>query len=565
MILHIIYYKLITFFKTTFETRPVTIIRGCASLLVFGGFAFAAYRFSYATTYFVLEQTRTGLYLYHTFISMMLFVFFLAVNLGNIIVSYSTLYRSAEVSFLLTKPVPYTSIFVLKFFDNFFYSSTTLFIVAFMVLYGYGTYFEFPWYYFAGVMILILIPFMFLAACLAVLILMAIMKFAGTIGFRKVLAGLFLLYFFFIFLFFNSANPITIVEKVNRFYPNVDAYLSQAIPGFLPYLPNQWVANSLYFLARGEIIKALTYTGYLLLLAIIAFCTCLLVARKFYFKSWLVSLHIQSTAQVPYDPAKRILFDFRAKSILPAQLEVLVKKEFFAFIREASQWIHLVVMMILTVLFAISISHLNLRLRVLDVQLLTYLVIYSFGGFMVSSLALRFVFPSIGLEGKTFWALRSSPIKSEKIFWVKFLIGFFLVFFLAEYIAISSSIPFVRLTAMRPLLLWFGIFSAFWISLAIVSMNLGLGGFFANYLERNPIRAASTQGATLSFLLTLVYLIIIVVVIIVPVSSYFAALFQFRLFKMETIILPGTLFAVLSYIFAVFGWIVGIRSLRRDF
>jgi hypothetical protein len=240
---HIFHYKLLSFFKTAFDKRAVSIVRGVASSVVFCGFAYGAYTFAYSATRFLLEHTHTGLYLFHTFISMLLFVLFVAVNLGNIIVSYSTLYRSSEVSFLLTKPVPFTTIFILKFFDNFFYSSTTLFVITFMALFGYGSYFGYPWYFFAGVMLFVMIPFMFLSACLAVLILMAIMKLAGRIGFRKVMAGLFALYFFFIYLFFNSSNPITLVENVNRYYPRIDAYLSHTAPGYLQYLPNQWIAQ----------------------------------------------------------------------------------------------------------------------------------------------------------------------------------------------------------------------------------------------------------------------------------------------------------------------------------
>ena len=222
--------------------------------------------------------------------------------------------------------------------------------------------------------------------------------------------------------------------------------------------------------------------------------------------------------------------DFRSRSLFPSQVEVLIKKEFFTFIREASQWIHLVVMIVLTGLFAISVSKINLTLHIMDVQLLTYLVMFVFGGFMISSLALRFVFPTIGLEGQAFWALRSSPVKESKIYFIKFILGMMLILPIAEYIAIASNIPFMSRTELRSLLLWFGIFNAFWISLTMVSFNLGFGGFFANYLERNPIRAASTQGATLTFLAALLYLMVIVAIILVPVSAYFAALFQFKVF-----------------------------------
>jgi ABC-2 type transport system permease protein len=453
----------------------------------------------------------------------------------------------------------------MKFFDNFFYSSTTLFVVAFMALLGYGSYFGYPWYFFVGVMLFILIPFMFLSACLAVLILMAIMKIAGRIGFRKVMAGLFALYFFFIYLFFDSSNPITMVEKVNRYYPNVDAYLSHAAPGYLQYLPNQWVAQFFFHIARGEVMNALPYAGILLSFTLAAFGLLLLVANRFYYRSWLVSLDVQSATRKIYDPAHRHFMDFQSRSLFPSQIEVLIKKEFFTFFREASQWIHLVVMIILTGLFAISVSNINLNLHIMDVQMLTYSVMFVFGGFMVSSLTLRFVFPMIGLEGQTFWVLRSSPIKDNKIFLTKFILGFVLVLPIAEYIAIASNIPFISKTELRSLLLWFGVFNAFWISLTMVSFNLGFGGFFANYLERNPIRAASTQGATLTFLATLLYLIVIVVIILVPVSAYFAALFQFKIFHVKMLLIAGILLAVISFILSALGFIVGLRSMHRDF
>jgi ABC-2 type transport system permease protein len=565
MFFHIFHYKLLSFIKTAFDKRAVSIVRGIASTVVFCGFAYAAYAFAFSATQFILEHTRTGLYLYHTFISMLLFVLFVAVNLGNIIVSYSTLYRSSEVSFLLTKPISFSTIFILKFFDNFFYSSTTLFVVAFMALFGYGSYFGYPWYFFAGVMIFVLIPFMFLSACLAVLILMAIMKLAGIIGFRKVMAALFALYFFFIFLFFDSSNPVTLVEKVNRFYPHVDAYLSHAAPGYFQYLPNHWVAQFFFYIARGEVVNALPYAGILLTVTLAAFGLLLLVANRFYYRSWLVSLDVQSAAQKTYDPAHRYFMDFRSRSFFPSQIEVLIKKEFFTFIREASQWIHLVVMIILTGLFAVSVSNINLNLHVMDVQMLTYLVMFVFAGFMVSSLALRFVFPMVGLEGLTFWALRSSPMKGSKIYFVKFILGFILVLPIAEYIAAASNIPFVSKTELGSLLLWFGVFNAFWISLAMVSLNLGFGAFFANYLERNPIRAASTQGATLTFLTTLLYLMIVVAIILIPVSAYFAALFQFKVFHGKMLLLAGMLITAVSSLLTALGIIVGMRSLRRDF
>ncbi len=564
MLIHILRYKILSYIKSTFDRRFVSIVRGTASLFVFGGFAYIAYLFALEATSFMLDHTHTGLYLLHTFISMMLFVFFIAVNLGNIIVSYSTLYRSMEVKFLLTKPIPFIHIFILKFLDNFFYSSTTLFLGAFMMLLGYGSYFGYSIYYLVGVMFFVFVPFMFLSASLAVLILMTIMKLAGRIGFRKVLAGLFAIYLLFTYIFFDLSNPTKLIENLNRFIPNMDAYIAQSIPEFLHYLPNQWVAEFLYYSARNDMANALPYVGILLTVTAIVFGVCLIVAHRFYYRSWLISLKVQPAVQGSAE--RKHFFDFRSRSMFSTQIEVLLKKEILIFFRETSQWLHLVIMLILTGLFSISASHINLmRVHVLDMHLITYLVLYAFGGFMVGALALRFVFPLIGLEGQAFWSLRTGPIKQSKIFMVKFIIGFLPVFIIAEYIAISSNIPFIKVTGASYLLLWFGIFSSFWISLTTVALNLGFGGYFANYFEHNPIRAASTQGATLTFLITIIYLVIILALVFMPISAYFTKAFMSRNSPIISIETAGVLFAVISCLLSAFGLIIGLRSIRRDF
>ena len=560
---HILHYKLRSSIKTIWDVRTVSIVRGIGSLAMFVAFGLAAYVLSHSITQFVLERTRIGLYLYHRFISMLLFVFFMSVNLGNIIVSYSTLYKSTEVGYLFTKPVPFMSVFLLKFLDNFWYSSTTLFLVGFMVLLGYGNYFGYPWYFFIGVMFFVLIPFMFLAACLAVIILFSIMKLAGRIGFRKVMTGIFIVYFFFIYLFFNSSNPIQLVEEVNHHFGNVDAYLAQLAPGFLQYLPNQWVADFLFSLARGDVFASLQYAGTLLAVTIAAFLLCVMVAKKFYYRSWLISLQVQ--AHAPYHTARRRIIDLRFGKWLPPQWDAMLKKELLLFLREPSQWIHMLVMIVLTCTFAFSASHVNVSLRVVQTQILTYLTLFAFGGFMVASVALRFGFPMIGLEGKTFWSLRSAPITEIKIYFIKLFLAFLPVLALAEYIAVSTNLPFVAMSARLPILLWAGIFNAFWMSLAMVSLNLGLGGYFANYTERNPIRAASSQGATLTFLLALLYLFIFTFIVLPFLVSYLSSFFIFQQFQFASIILPGTLIAVVSYIVTAASGIVGVRSLQRDF
>lgn len=565
MFFHILQYKIISFLKTTFDFRAIPIVRGLGSLLVFGGFALGAYILSNEITRYVLEVPKIGLFLFHRFIAMMLFVFFISVNLGNIIVSYATLYRSPEVAYLLTKPVSYSTIFVLKFLDNFLYSSTTLFLVAFMVLVGYGSYFGYPWWVIVALMVLVLVPFMFLSACLAVIILMTLMKIAGRIGFRRVMMGLSGVYLVMVYLFFRFSNPIRLIEETARFYPNIDINLAQLDPFFARFLPSQWVAEFLFFLSRGEFMRGLPMALLLILVTAALFVICLLIANRFYYRSWLVTFQVQVESNTVSSSPRWRFFDFRHDSIFSPVQESLLKKEYFTFFREPSQWIHLSVMVVLISVFVSSVRGLNFILRVAELPALTYLVLYAFGGFLSASLALRFAFPMISLEGQSFWALRSMPVKASTVYWIKFAISFLLVFLLALMVAYFANRPFVRLTPTNKMLLWFGLYSAFFISLTMTALNLGFGGYFVNFQESNPIRLASSQGATLTFLLTLVYLVILVALFAFPLSGHFNSIFYRVPFDRASIIPPILVFSFLSVVLGAAGVLVGRRSLKRDF
>lgn len=564
LLAHILQFKVLSFAKTTFDFRPIPMVRGIASLLVFGGFAVVAYLFAHELTQFVLEKTKTGLFLYHRFISMILFVFFVAVNLGNIIVSYATLYRSAEVRYLLTKPIPYSNIFILKFLDNFLYSSTTLFLIALAVLGGYGTYFGYSWTAIIALMAFVLIPFMFLSASLAVMILMAIIKIAGRWGFRRVMTVLAGIYLLGIYLFFKFTNPIKLVEEVFQYYPNVNLHFAHLDPIFTRFLPNHWVSEFLYFLAVGEVWEALPFAGLLLLTTAGAFVFVVVLGRRFFYRSWLIAQPRSKSANLKKGTRTHVL-DYRRSSIFPPQIESLLKKEYFQFFRDPSQWIHLTVMIVLIGLFVMSVRQLRFRFDVPDLPAFIYLVLFAFGGFLVASLALRFVFPMISLEGRTLWLIRSAPIRTRRVFFVKLAVAVLVVACLGVGVAVFSNRPFVRIVRYDLSLMILGVVSTLLLVVGIVSVNLGLGGYFANYGEKNPIRVASSQGATLTFLLNLVFLLLVVVSVLIPVTAYFEAIWKSLAFSSQWFYSGGILVAIFSLVFTAFGIVTGLSALKRDF
>ena len=397
-ILHILYFKLRGFYKLSIEWKTANIVKNIASLVVFGGFTVTAYLFARTTTSYLLDTAHLGLFLLHRFLSMLLFVFFLSINVGNIIVSYATLYRSEETAYLLTKPLRHVHLFIIKFLDNFFYSSTALFLIASAVLFGYGSYFHMPWTFYLQTMCFMFMPFMLIAACIAVMALLVLMRYATKIGVRTMIVGLVFGYLGSLYLYFRMTNPMRLVRSVTQDFSRVNEYLGHLDPPLVKYFPNHWIAESLFWTMKGDVSFATSYTIILMAVAVVVFVAMTFLAKKLFYSSWLTSLELRAVSESQSSSLR--LFSFMRPPLLDSATSVILKKEFLQFIREPSQWIHLGIIAILIFTFIVSVSQIDMGLKVPFLQTVSYLVIFLFNAFLIGSIALRFVYPMFSIEGE---------------------------------------------------------------------------------------------------------------------------------------------------------------------
>ncbi|MBP1678905.1 MAG: putative ATP-binding cassette, partial [Bacteroidetes bacterium] len=227
------------------------LLKSLSSVLIFGGVAVGVFFLSRGTTEYLLEQARIGPFLYHRFLSMLLYVFFITVNVGNMIVCYATLYRSDEVRFLMTLPLAHEKIFLLKFVDNFFYSSSTLTLLGMAWLFGYGSFYHMPWHFYLFTAVAVLIPFMLIAGLAAVTTLMVLIRVAVRIGVRWLLALVVGVYAVAVYAYFRITNPVQMVQNVMQHYPDVNEYFGYLDAPFVRFLPNHWVSEFLYWSVLG--------------------------------------------------------------------------------------------------------------------------------------------------------------------------------------------------------------------------------------------------------------------------------------------------------------------------
>jgi hypothetical protein len=99
----------------------------------------------------------------------------------------------------------------------------------------------------------------------------------------------------------------------------------------------------------------------------------------------------------------------------------------------------------------------------------------------------------------------------------------------------------------------------------IVSINLGMGGIFANFKEKNAIRLSSSQGASITFLINIVYILFIVFLLFNPMSNYFLAIMLRQGFNLIYILYPLIPITIVSFLLMSIFIRASYNSLQKDF
>ena len=561
LLLHIVKFKILTFIKLQGGITLNSILKNLGTSSVYLLFAVGIYFFAENIISYLLEDVKIGIYLLHRFIFIFMFIFFLTVNIGNIVVSYSTFFKTREVSFLLTNPISFTKIFLIKFFDNFFYSSSTLLLIVAAAISAYVSYFGLQWYIIPLTILFLILPFMLIAGTLGAIILLVILRFATTLGIRKVLITIASVYAASIILFYIFSSPIELVTKVFAYFPNINLYFGFLENPATKLLPNHWVADALYWISSGKFIAAGWYVYLLILTSIFSLLLSLFLAKMWFYKTWLMFLNLSSEHSAKKINSNKKVFSFEKKSSLEPSREALLKRELLLFIREPSQWTHFLIMFFLIIVFVFSISNIDvIILNAYDIYLKTliYLIIYLFNVFLIASMSLRFIFPLVSLEGETIWKIRSAPLSYKKLMLTRLFLYFSVIFIIGQILNFVSNFQFsIELTLISQL-------NTAFVTITLASLNFGMGAVFSNYKEKNPIRVASSQGASLTFLITIIYLVFLIILLFAPISSYFYAIDRGSFASVSPLLYTSIILGTIAFIMSYLSLSNGITHFKKD-
>src|SRR5215510_15565733 len=139
---------------------------------------------------------------------------------------------------------------------------------------------------------------------------------------------------------------------------------------------------------------------------------------------------------------------------LPFAKREFVLKDIKLFFRDTTQWSQLILLAVLVVVYLFNIKALPLhrgeQVGFFYVTLVSFLNL-GLAGFVLASIAARFIFPAVSLEGRQMWLLRSSPLDLRALLWSKYWVGTIPLLVLALVITVLTNIllqatPFMMTT-----------------------------------------------------------------------------------------------------------------------
>lgn len=186
-------------------------------------------------------------------------------------------------------------------------------------------------------------------------------------------------------------------------------------------------------------------------------------------------------------------------SKLPAKMRIflaLFSKEYRLFVRDIQQAAQLLLLLGICFVYLYNFSFLkNLESLAPEARLwwqgLLVLSNTALGGFVITAISTRFVFPATSLEGQSFWILQNAPLHFGQILRSKFICWLLPVAVISSVVLATGALAINA----EPRIIAISTFTSLIISYGLVGLATGLGAYFARFDWEHPSQLTASLGS----------------------------------------------------------------------
>ena len=443
--------------------------------------------------------------------------FFLMLTVSNIITSLSTYFLSEDTRLILSVPVSTEKVYLSKYLITLGHSSWMVLLFGIPVFMAYGAVYGAPIIYYLWAVVILLV-FLLIPGGIGVMISILLVNLVPAKRARGALVVLFILFLAALYLFFRFLQPEKLVNP-ERFLELVD-YLTMLRLPTSPFLPSHWATRSLFPLLKGRFDDSMFYFLLLLSTGLMSVLAGSWISRLLYYRGWSRSYESRGD-KVRRVPLLEGLLDFIMRPFHEST-KVMVIKDVKIFLRDTRQWSQLILLFALVVVYLFNFKALPLN-KVPGISFYLENVIsflnVGLAGFVLSAVAVRFIYPAISLEGRSFWIMMSSPIELKRLIWSKFWTSLVPLLLLAEVLIILSNI-FLHVTQFMMII---STASIFLITIAIVSMGIGIGAVYPRFRVEDVAQIYSGFGGLIYMIICVIFIGLVILLEAWPTYVIFMA------------------------------------------
>jgi ABC-2 type transport system permease protein len=446
----------------------------------------------------------------------LLFVSFFAILLiSNTVSALTTFYLAGDIPLLLAAPLPFRRLHHARFVETVLASSWMVLLFGLPAFLAYGVVYEAGAAFYLGT-VAVLVPFVVIPATIGVLATTALVLVFPARGTRDAL------------LLASGLLVGGAILGVRLLGPEQLAHPSGLVgfAGFLarfgttgsPWWPTTWAAEVLIPLLGAREGEPLFYLGMLASTALMLFLVCATIVERVFLTAWSRAQTGRVRAAGTERPLSRWLAVLGRP--LPRLPGLLLVKDVTIFLRDAGQWSQLVLLLALIGIYVYNFSVLPLNdgsPLALAMRDLATVFNLGLGAFVITAVAVRFVYPMASLEGRAWWIVRTAPVSLGRVWWSKFAIGFVpLMSFGGILIAVTN-----HLLGVPPGLTAIFLLTLLPLTAAVVSLGLAFGAAYPKLDTQNAAQIATGFGAIVYMVACLALVAVVVALEAWPVARLF--------------------------------------------
>ncbi len=475
--------------------------------------------------------------------------------LSNVITALSSFFLAKDLDLLVSAPVDWLRLYLAKLGETLVHSSWMVALMAVPIFAAYGAIYHggllFPLYAVVTIMPLLVLPAVVGSA--VTLILVNIFPARRT---RDLLSLIALGAAGGVIMLFRIIRPERLARPEG--FRNLLDFIAVLRTPTSPFLPSEWATNGIMSYLRhapDPLPLLLLWTTAAGFVALGAMLHAALFAQGF------------TKAQ---EGAERFirggLWRWTVGNVLrplPVAKREFVLKDIKLFFRDTTQWSQLILLAVLVVVYVFNIKALPLHRG--EAVAFFYVTLVSFlnlglAGFVLASIAARFIFPAVSLEGRQMWLLRSSPLDLRALLWSKYWVGTVPLVVLALILTGATNV----LLQVSPFMMIMSLVAMVGITLAISAMALGFGAVYPQFETENAAQIPTSFGGLVFMMATVAFLGAVIVVLWQAVYAYTTAVNDGRAVVVDGwMVMWFTVAALICAAATVIPLIVGLRRMEQ--